>query len=204
MGTLGLTWTLSPEVRAKRYERFMKSWNSKDRTKSNKTREKISKARKQQALDGRAPETSAKIRRKISETMKEISIIIPRHNKGVSGYKNSGSFPVGNKPYNQGKKMRASTRKKLEKVWSSNKINSATRVREHNEAVLRIAEDLKNMGLEIWTCLDTIPDLIIKKNNKLIALEVTRTEYVSPKRRNKHAGNIFDEVRWLNLDGEKI
>jgi hypothetical protein len=204
VGTLGKRWKLPPKVRALRYKRFMKTWKSKSRKMSKETKKKISKARYRQALNGRAPETSPAIRKKISAALKKSCETVPRHNAGISGYKNKGSFREGDVPYNTGKRMPVSLRRKLKKVWEDNAKAAPILIREHHAAVLKMAKKLKKRGLSVWTCLDTIPDLIIKKGSRLVALEVTRSEYVHPKRRNKHAGNIFDEVRWLNLDGVPI
>ena len=204
MGTLGLHWKLPSKIKALRYKRFMKSWRKKDRSRSKETKMKLSEARRKQGLECRAPESSQRIRNKISKATKEMRKTIPPHNAGITGYKNRGSFPVGNVPENKGKKMKPSVRRKLEKVWLANALAAPKIIKEHHAAVLRIAKQLRKNGQQVWTCLDRIPDLIIKIGNQLIAIEVTRSKYISPKRRNKHSGSIFDVVRWVNLRGRSI
>jgi len=62
----------------------------------------------------------------------------------------------------------------------------------HKEKILELKEKYEKEGYEVITELDVRPDLIIRKDNKIIAVEVQRGK---PKN-NYNKQRVFDEVKW--------
>lgn len=191
MGTLGKRWKLKPSVRKHRGALITKVWASKTFEEKEQIRLKklpgLKRARQAQAKSGRAPETSRKIRSRISRTMKKIRKNTPVFNLGVIGYTNRGSFPKGHRPAIAGSPLISH--------W----------ILAHNDSVRRMAAKFSEAGLKVWTCFDGIPDLIVRDGNRLLAYEVTGRHEGAFRmlKRRKHQNGFFDEVIWTDLKGRK-
>lgn len=74
----------------------------------------------------------------------------------------------------------------------------------HQAAVERLAKKFRKAGEEVWTCHDGIPDLIVKKNGKLVAYEMTAGS-LDCIRMEKHSRlTVFDAIRWTDLRGVSL
>lgn len=207
MSTLGKHWKLHPKVRALRAEKITAIWMAKSSKEKAAIRLKrlpgLRAAHKKQALSGNTPETNPYIRRKISSSMKELRKTQPPHNKDKYGYTNSGSWKIGSTSWNLGKKQSQSTRKKLaEKAPSSSQRRKW--IADHNIAVEALARRLRNRGLKVWTCFGDIPDLIIRRDKQLVAIEMTAKAEQSYRacKRVKHKDGFFDVIEWVDLKGK--
>ena len=74
---------------------------------------------------------------------------------------------------------------------------------QHTKAVKDIAKTMRKKGLSVWTCHEGIPDILIRKNGELIAVEVTRSYPYRCTFRKYMSSEFFDRCEWVNLSGEK-
>ena len=148
---------------------------------SEEKRKKITKS-----LIGR--EKSIETRKKMSDAQKGIPCPQRGNTKPRSEYQKQR---IRESLAKLGKKKLSERAKKTHTPES--KIKRQKSFQEHKRIILESAEKFRKEGYEVVTEFDLRPDLIIRKKNKIIAVEVQRGK---PKD-NYENQKVFDEVKWI-------
>lgn len=76
----------------------------------------------------------------------------------------------------------------------------------HNYRVSKLKKEYINKGYKVLSCFDIIPDLIIKRGNKISAIEVERNLTNSRKRMKIHnykKSTLFDNLIFIDIRGKR-
>ena len=77
---------------------------------------------------------------------------------------------------------------------------------EHNKMILKLKNQYNKQGYLVLTALEVIPDLILKRGNKLIAIEIERYKDNESRMRRKmknYKGNkFFNEIKIVDINGK--
>lgn len=145
-------------------------------------------------------------------------------NKGLKGkkytshFKNKwGGFQKGNLPHNTGKTKDnykslqiVSEKLKGRKVSKDTRIKLGKSIRINHliqrKKIIELQNYYKKYGFKVWTPFQVIPDLIIRKGNKLISIEIGDKKSKRLKERTyKNKGvEIFDKLIYSEVKGVKL
>jgi len=75
----------------------------------------------------------------------------------------------------------------------------------HKDEILKQAEIFKKEGFQVLICDQKRPDLIVRKNNNIFAIEIeTLKENKIPNYEKWNEKTIFDDIHWIIIKKNKI